>query len=151
MEKIKQVAMGEEFTSTRRLILKYRDKTMESHCRRGRRGAGWINLSYFSPQSWFCLIFSFVTLWHSVGTLARQSRESTGGTLKMMALHKGLSRGQACMCTTSLEMATIRDGHYHLLCFCTNQRVVRVHFLCMLNVCFVWVSFTWFCSGMQAG
>lgn len=34
MEKIKQVGMGEEFTSTRRLILKYRDKTMGSHCRR---------------------------------------------------------------------------------------------------------------------
>lgn len=53
MEKIKQVGMGEEFTSTGRLILKYRDKTMANHCRQAEEGGGahWINLSYFSPQS----------------------------------------------------------------------------------------------------
>lgn len=70
-----------------------------------------------------------------MGTLARQSRESTGGTLKMMALHKGLSRGQACMCTTSLEMATVSDGHYHLLCFWTRQSGVcsfSAHAECLL-------------------
>lgn len=60
-----------------------------------------------------------------------------------MALHKGPPRGQACMCTTSLEMASVRDGHYHLLCFWTQQRVVRFSFLLTLNVCFVPVSFTW--------
>lgn len=47
------------------------------------------------------------------------------------------------MCTTSLEMATVRDGHYHLLCFWTQQRVVRFSFLLTLNVCFVPLSFTW--------
>lgn len=138
MEKIKQVGIGEEFTSTRRLILKYRDKTMESHCRRWGRAAGWINLSYFSPQSWFRLIFSFVTLKRSLcGDLGTSMQgESTGGTLKMMAVHKGLSKGQACMCTTSPVMATVRDSHYHLLCFWTKPRgsvcSVSAHAECLL-------------------
>lgn len=40
----------------------------------------------------------------------------------MMAVHKGLSKGQACMCTTSPVMATVRDSHYHMLCFWTKPR-----------------------------